>query len=363
MQLDIRPTALQVITGHDLHGRCAIVTGGASGIGAETVRALATVGARVIIATRDASKAEPVAAALRTDTGNPSIMTATLDLASLRSVRSFVARFLADREPLHLLINNAGLVTRTLARTKDGFEVHFGVNHLGHFALTMGLLPALRAAGNARVVSLISVAHQQHDIHFDDPNFHQRPYEVWPAYGQSKTANALFTVGLMQHHATDGLTANAVHPGGILTSAWKEFSREDLIKSSLIDASSTPHPDFRSPEQGAATTVWAATAPELEGVGGRYLEDCAIASETPDVMPEGRRWPPGSSSMPSIPNVQTGFGHFPANLRSGRRKRLIERHCHINFDRAAFGRSRAAHDLCRMVDVRLLSPYVEGLWV
>jgi NAD(P)-dependent dehydrogenase (short-subunit alcohol dehydrogenase family) len=293
MQLDTRPTALQVITGHDLHGRCAIVTGGAAGIGAETVRALASVGARVIIATRDVSKAEPVAAALRAETGNSLIAVAALDLASLRSVHVFAAQLLAERRPLHLLINNAGLITRTLTRTEDGFETHFGVHHLGHFALTLGVLPLLRAAGNARVVSLTSVAHQRNEIDFDDPNFHQRPYEVWTAYGQSKTANALFVVGLMQHHAADGVTANAVHPGGILTNAWHEFSRQDLATSGLIDAAGTPHPDFRSPEQGAATAVWAAISPELEGIGGRYLEDCAIAGGTPDVMPEGRRWPPG----------------------------------------------------------------------
>jgi NAD(P)-dependent dehydrogenase (short-subunit alcohol dehydrogenase family) len=293
MPLDTRPTALQVVAGADLHGRCAIVTGGAAGIGAETVRALATAGMRVTIATRNGAEAEMVAAKLRTETRNPSILVATLDLASLRSVRAFVAQFLAGQEPLHVLVNNAGLITRTLARTADGFEAHFGVHHLGHFALTTGLLPALRAAGNARVVSLTSVAHQQHDIHIDDPNFTHRPYGVWPAYGQSKTATALFTVGLMQHHAVAGITANAVHPGGILSSIWDEFSRDDLLNSGLIDAAGTPHPDFRSPEQGAATTVWAAVSPDLDGIGGLYLEDCAIAAETPDTMPEGRRWPPG----------------------------------------------------------------------
>jgi NAD(P)-dependent dehydrogenase (short-subunit alcohol dehydrogenase family) len=143
-----------------------------------------------------AARQSIVAAALRSETGNPSIAVATLDLASLRSVRAFIARFPGRQGIAPYADHNAGLITRTLARTADGFEAHFGVHHLGHFALTMGLFPALRAAGNARVVSLTSVAHQLHDIHFDDPNFSQCPYEVWPAYGQSKTATALFSVGL-----------------------------------------------------------------------------------------------------------------------------------------------------------------------
>ena len=293
MQLDTRPTALQVVAGNDLRGKCAIVTGGAAGIGAETVRALATAGARVIIATRNGGKAEIVAAALRTESHNPSITVAMLDLASLRSVQAFVAQFLAGQEPLHILINNAGLITRALTRTANGFEAHFGVHHLGHFALTTGLLPALRAAGNARVVSLTSVAHQANDFDFEDPNYSRRSYEVWAAYGKSKTATALFATGLMQQHSAEGVTANAVHPGGILSNIWDEFSRDDLLAMRLINASGTVHPDVKSPEQGAATTVWAAVSPELEGIGGRYLEDCAIAGEAPDMVPEGRRWLPG----------------------------------------------------------------------
>jgi NAD(P)-dependent dehydrogenase (short-subunit alcohol dehydrogenase family) len=190
------------------------------------------------------------------------------------------------------LINNAGLITYTLRRTIDGFEEHFGVHHLGHFALTIGLLPALRAAGNARVVSLTSVAHRRTGIHFDDPNYYKRPYEQLTAYAQSKTATALFGVGMMQHYAEDGITANAVNPGAILTKIWG-LSQEDLPKRGFIDAAGTPDPEFRSCEQGAATTVWAAVSPELQCIGGRYLEDCAIAGEMAEVPPEGLRWPPG----------------------------------------------------------------------
>ncbi len=272
-----RSAAREVIAGHDLSGRDAIVTGGASGIGVETVRALATAGARVVIATRDRSKGEEVAARVSSETGNDAIEFRLLDLASLASVRAFVTQFLALGRPLHVLINNAGIMATPLAYTPDGFESQFGTNHVGHFALTVGLLPALKAAAGARVVSLTSLGHRRSDVDFDDLNFHRRAYDPWLAYGQSKTANVLFAVGLTQRLAGDGIVANAVHPGGIMTGLQKHVPREEQIRLGWIDESGIPHPRLKNAEQGAATSIWAAVAAELEGVGGRYLEDCGIA--------------------------------------------------------------------------------------
>jgi NAD(P)-dependent dehydrogenase (short-subunit alcohol dehydrogenase family) len=286
-----RSTAREVIAGHDLHGRDAIVTGGASGIGVETVRALATAGARVVIATRDRAKGESVAAILRKETGADAIEFRALDLGSLASVRAFVAEYLELGRKLHLLINNAGIMATPLAYTVDGFESQFGTNHIGHFALTVGLLPALKAAGKARIVELTSIGHRRSDVHFDDLNFRNRPYNPWDAYGQSKTANVLFAVAASERMRGDGIIANAVHPGGIMSGLQKHVSREEQIKMGWIDESGAVNSRFKSPEQGAATSIWAAVSPELEGVAGRYLEDCSIAkpwsSESPfsGVMP------------------------------------------------------------------------------
>jgi NAD(P)-dependent dehydrogenase (short-subunit alcohol dehydrogenase family) len=276
-RFDVRSMAREVIAGHDLSGRDAVVTGGASGIGVETVRALASAGARVVIATRDRSKGEEVAERLRSETGNDAIEFRPVDLASLASVGAFATQFLALRRPVHVLINNAGIMATPLAYTADGFESQFGTNHLGHFALTLGLLPALKAAGGARVVSLTSLGHRRSDVDFDDLDFRRRPYDPWLAYGQSKTANVLFAVGLTQRLAGDGVVANAVHPGGIMTGLQKHVPREEQIRLGWINESGVPHPRMKNAEQGAATSIWAAVAPELEGVGGHYLEDCAIA--------------------------------------------------------------------------------------
>ena len=283
-------TALEVIAGHDLHGRNTIVTGGASGIGIETVRALATAGAAVTIAARNKQVAEDVAATLRAETGNKAIDVGIVDLGSLASVRQFVAAYLARQQPLHLLINNAGIMATPFGHTEDGFELQFGTNHIGHFALTTGLLPALKAPGSARVVSLSSIGHRRCDIDFDDINFERRPYEPFLGYGQSKTANALFAVGLTQRYASDGITSNAVMPGGIMTGLQKHMPHEEKVALGWIDENGTPNARFKSTAQGAATSIWAAVAPETAD-GGRYLEDCAVAqpwtSEKPfaGVMP------------------------------------------------------------------------------
>jgi NAD(P)-dependent dehydrogenase (short-subunit alcohol dehydrogenase family) len=284
-KFDARSTAQEVVNGHNLNGREAIVTGGASGIGVETVRALALAGARVVIATRDAGKGEAVAATLRKETGSAKIEFRSLDLASLRSVKSFVAGFLGLRRELHLLINNAGIMAAPLAYTDAGLESQFGTNHIGHFLLTIGLLPALKSARKARVVSLSSLGHRRSEVHFDDINFRQRPYDPWLAYGQSKTANILFAVGMTQRFAAHGISTNAVHPGGIMTGLQKYVSREEQMKMGWIDDAGMPNPRMKTIEQGAATSVWAAVAPELDNVSGRYLEDCTIAKPWSDDRP------------------------------------------------------------------------------
>lgn len=257
-------TASEVITGHDLTGKNVIVTGGTSGLGAETVRVLAGAGASVVAASRRRGPTGPTASA----------EFAELDLASLASIEDFARRW--DR-PLHLLIDNAGVMRTPLGRTADGFELQFGINHLGHFALTTALLPALRDAEGARVVVLTSRAHRRGDVDFDDPNYLHRPYDPWQAYGQSKTANALFAVGLSRR----GVPANAVAPGAIQTGLMRHMPLEELAERGWLDADGNridrPGPQWKTIEQGAATTVWASVAPELEGVGGAYLDDCAIA--------------------------------------------------------------------------------------
>ncbi|WP_223839893.1 SDR family NAD(P)-dependent oxidoreductase [Nocardiopsis deserti] len=280
-------TAREVVAGHDLRGRDVVVTGGASGLGIETVRALAVAGARVVIAGRDRVAAEKVAAEVSAETGNGSIEFGELELSSLDSVRAFAAWYTGLGRPLHLLFNNAGVMLSDQAYTENGFEWQFGVNHMGHFVLTLDLLPALRAAGGARVIALSSAAHRHGGIDFEDPNFRRRPYDRLLAYAQAKSANALFAVGLHQRHADDGITANAVHPGIVLTGLQRHITREEKLQFGLIDQNGTPNPNFKSAEQGAATSLWAATAAELDGVGGRYLEDCGIGSPAREGAPGG----------------------------------------------------------------------------
>jgi NAD(P)-dependent dehydrogenase (short-subunit alcohol dehydrogenase family) len=276
-QFGAKSTAMEVIAGHDLSGKDAIVTGGASGIGVETVRALASAGARVVLAARNQAQANDVAADVRATTGSDKVEVGMLDLASLASVRAFVADYLAQSRPLHILINNAGVMATPFGHTPEGFETQFGTNHIGHFALTTGLSPALRSADNARVVALSSIGHRRSDIIWDDINFERREYDPWAAYGQSKTANALFAVGFTQKHGAGGITANAVMPGGIMTGLQKHMKDEEKRALGWIDEHGNPNPRFKTPAQGAATSIYAAVSPDLEGIGGKYLEDCAIA--------------------------------------------------------------------------------------
>jgi NAD(P)-dependent dehydrogenase (short-subunit alcohol dehydrogenase family) len=294
MPFGAESTGDDVIAGHDLTGRDVIVTGGTSGLGAETARVLASAGARVVLAGRDQTRGSAAAERLRASTGNPTVEFARLDLASLASVRAFVERYLETGRPLRVLIDNAGIMAAPLSYTVDGFESQFGTNHLGHFALTVGLLPALRSAGSARVIVLSSAAHRRSDVDFEDPNYRSRPYDPWQAYGQSKTANALFAVGLTSRHANHGVVANAVMPGAISTDLVRFLSREQLRGLGWTDRDGRlcPPPDWKTVEQGAATTIWAAVASELEGIGGRYLENCAVAKpwnqEGMSPIPPGR---------------------------------------------------------------------------
>jgi len=275
-----KSTALEVVEGHDLTGYEVIVTGGASGIGVETVRALAKAKARVLIATRDMKKAEEVALALRKETGNKNIEFEHLDLASLKNVRAFVQRYLDTKRPLHILINNAGIMACPQWYTEDGFEMQFGTNHMGHFALTLGLLPALREGVRTlkgkcvRVVNVSSIAHYFSDIVYEDINYKSRAYVPWVSYGQSKTANILFSIALNKRFAKEGIYSNALMPGVIMTNLQRHMTHEEKLAWNLIDEHGNPNPNFKNAEQGAATTIWAAVSKEFEGKGGFYLEDC-----------------------------------------------------------------------------------------
>ena len=267
-------TAAEVASGVDLHGRRVVVTGGASGIGTETVRVLAACGADVTIAARDTDAGTRVATAIAAEVGRP-VGVAPLDLTDLASVARFVAVW---DGPLDILVNNAGLMACPETRTDRGWELQFATNHYGHFALATGLHSALSAAGDARVVSVSSLGHKHAAVVFDDIHFERRPYNKWVAYGQSKTANVLFAVEGARRWAADGITVNALHPGAIVTNLLRHLPAEDLDPSRGLRFS-------KNVEQGAATSVFVATSPLLKTVSGRYFEDC---HEAGPLDPEGR---------------------------------------------------------------------------
>ena len=273
-------TPARVVAGdHDLAGRNIIVTGGASGIGIETAKALAGAGADVMLAVRDRSAGEKAAVAINEAIGADRVVAGTLDLASLGSVGSFVDAW--GDQPLDVLINNAGVMATPLLRTAEDLELQIGTNHFGHFVLAMGLTRALLNAAEedrtARVVALSSIGHRRSGINWDDPNYLTRPYDKWEAYGQSKTANSLFAVGFNARYEEHGITANAVMPGGIMTPLQRYLPKEEMVAMGWMDEEGNVREGFKTPEQGASTSVWAAVGEELEGVGGLYLEDCAEA--------------------------------------------------------------------------------------
>lgn len=267
-------TTNEVLAGLDLTGRTALITGGSSGLGQETARALAAHGAHVIVTARDVPKGEAVAAAIRQSTGNPRVEVEVLELGSLANIRAFAARFLAKHDRLHLLVNNAGVMACPFGKTADGFELQLGTNHLGHFLLTVLLAPALRKAAPSRIVSVSSRGHRIAPVGFEDLQFERRPYQKWESYGQAKTANILFAVGLERRLAGHGVRANALHPGAIMTELGRHLVPEDIT----FLQSRGGGMQFKTVEAGAATSVFAATAPELEGRGGLYLEDCHVAA-------------------------------------------------------------------------------------
>jgi NAD(P)-dependent dehydrogenase (short-subunit alcohol dehydrogenase family) len=275
-------TAAEVIEGIDLSGRRAIVTGGASGIGIETARALAGAGAEVTLAVRNRAAGERTARVIGTSTGAKPVLVAPLDLADTESVAAFVAGW---DGPLDILVNNAGIMASPEMRTRQGWELQFATNHLGHFALATGLHGALAAAGPARVVSVSSSAHLRSPLVFDDIHFTRRPYEPWLAYGQSKTANVLFAVEATRRWAADGITVNALMPGGIRTALQRYVSDEELDR--LRARAGQNAPQWKTPEQGAATSVLVAASPLLAGIGGRYFEDCNEAEPNVPGTPRG----------------------------------------------------------------------------
>jgi len=270
-------TAAQVLDGHDLTGKTVFITGGASGIGQETARAMAAKGAHVVIAARNREKMDEALAAIKSDTRSDKVETIMLDLASLDSVRACADAANQRLAKIDLLINNAGVMACPLSRTTDGFEMQFGTNHLGHFLLTSRLMPLIEKGHNKRIVILSSRAHHMAPSNLDDPNFENTDYHPWISYGQSKTANALFSVGLERRFSDKGIHAYAVHPGGIETNLSRHLTKEQ--SDSLIERVQTNDPDFswKTIAQGAATSCWAATAPDIEGKGGVYCEDCHVA--------------------------------------------------------------------------------------
>ena len=274
-------TPARVVAGdHDLSGRNVVVTGGASGIGYETAKALAAAGADVMLAVRDRVAGEKAAVAMNEAIGADRVVAGTLDLASLASVGSFVDAW--GDQPLDILINNAGVMATPLLRTAEDLELQIGTNHFGHFVLAVGLTRALLNAAEdertARVVALSSIGHRRSDINWDDPNYLSRPYDKWEAYGQSKTANSLFAVGYNARFEEHGITANAVMPGGIMTPLQRYLPKEEMVAMGWMDEEGNVREGFKTPEQGASTSVWAAVGEELEGIGGLYLEDCGEAA-------------------------------------------------------------------------------------
>jgi NAD(P)-dependent dehydrogenase (short-subunit alcohol dehydrogenase family) len=272
-------TAAEVIRGVDLSGTVAVVTGGYSGIGLETTRALVSAGANVIVPARDRAKATDALGAL------PRVEIESLDLMDPPSIDAF-ARGLLERDvPLHILINNAGVMAPPLTRDGRGYESQFATNHLGHFQLTLRLWPALRQSARARVVRVSSVGHRRSGVDFDDPNFNHRDYDRWSAYGQSKTANALFAITLDALGEPLGIRAFSVHPGGVVTDLVRHMSSKELQSYGVLDEHGNPIIDpernMKSPQQGAATSIWCETSRQLRGLGSVYCENCDIAIPVP----------------------------------------------------------------------------------
>ena len=279
MAFDATTTADEVLAGRDLTGKEILVTGASGGIGYETARALTARGARVTLAARDRAKLAAALEQLLADRPGARADIALVDLADLTSVRNFAAGFLAERDRLDVLVNNAGVMFPPLLRTVEGFELQFGTNHLAHFLLTGLLFPLLHASAPARVVNVSSEGHRRGGVDLDDPNFITREYDKFAGYGQSKTANILFGRELDRRAAATGVHAFSLHPGRIATDLGRHMTHDDMV--ALVEraqqASAGGMPDFKSIPQGAATTVYTAVTEQLDDHGGAYLSDCALA--------------------------------------------------------------------------------------
>jgi NAD(P)-dependent dehydrogenase (short-subunit alcohol dehydrogenase family) len=268
----MRSTASEVISGIDLSGKTALVTGGYSGLGLETVRALAGAGADVIVGAR-----RPDVAASDLD-GIANVTILKLDLSDPASIDAFAVEVAAQTTKLHILINNAAIMANPLTRDARGYESQFATNHLGHFQMTARLWPLLKAAGTGtRVVALSSIGHAGKGLDLSDVNFERRDYQKWAAYAQAKSANALFALHLDKLGKPHGIRAFSVHPGGIKTPLQRHLTMEEQIAMGWYKPDGTLIDIFKTVEQGAATTIWCATSPMLDGTGGVYCEDCDIA--------------------------------------------------------------------------------------
>ncbi|MEU9052044.1 SDR family NAD(P)-dependent oxidoreductase [Streptomyces sp. NPDC048384] len=305
-------TADDVLRGIDLTGKLAIVTGGYSGLGLETTRALAKAGARVVVPARRRAAAEEALS------GASGVEVDELDLGDLESVRGFAERFLASGRTVDIVIDNAGIMACPETRVGPGWEAQFATNHLGHFALVNRLWPAIEPGG-ARVVSVSSRGHHLSGIRWDDVHW-RHGYDKWEAYGQAKTANVLFAVHLDKLGADHGVRAFSLHPGGILTPLQRHLAKEEMVERGWIDEQGDMlHPEaFKTPEQGAATQVWAATSPQLNGMGGVYLEDCDIAepaAEDDEDRSGVMAWatdPEQAARLWTLSAELTGVNAFPA---------------------------------------------------
>lgn len=292
-QFGFTSTAEEVLEGKDLAGRTVLVTGGYSGLGQETARALAAKGAHVIVSGRDATKLSAAADEIAEVTSGK-IDTLVCDLASLASIRAAGEEARSRFPHIDVLINNAGVMAAPFGHTADGFETQFGTNHLGHFLLTKELMPLIEKGSRQRIVNLSSRGHHIAPVDLYDPNFESRAYDPWLAYGNSKTANILFAVGLENRFGGKGIHAYALHPGGIHTNLARHMSEEDMaalierIRQNAEKTGEKPQP-FKTIPQGAATTCWVATADELDGRGGLYAEDCNVAKVDDDSSTDGVR--------------------------------------------------------------------------
>lgn len=275
-------TTDEVLNGIDLSGKRVLITGSSGGLGKEAARAMAAKGAHVVLAARSEDKLLAAQADIVSQSVCGQVDILVLDLADQAQLREAVAEFNQRYDSLDMLINNAGVMATPYSTTADGLESQFGVCHVGHFLLTCLLVPALLKGRDARVVNLTSAGHKMAAVDFDDPNYQQREYDNWQAYGQAKSANVLFAVALDKRLADKGVRSFAVHPGAIAgTDLGRHMTMDDFTRLTELtpDGQTT---EFKSLGAGAATSVWAATSPALLGKGGLYLEDCHIGHQIAD---------------------------------------------------------------------------------